>query len=251
MATANDIIKKAISQIDVKENPAGSNKVKYNTDYYGRAVVGNAYPWCCTFVWWIFKQCGASSLFYGGEKTAYCPTVETYYRKKGQWHTNNPKPGDLVLFDFTGSGIAGHIGILEKINADGTYNCIEGNTGTGNDANGGCVMRRKRNRSVIRGFARPSYNGTTTNTVVAKNATTTKESNTVDITLNILKTGSKGNQVKTLQRLLISLGHSCGSSGADGDFGSATLKAVNAFQTKNKLTADGIVGANTWNALLK
>lgn len=247
--TPNDIIKKAISQIGTKENPAGSNKVKYNTDYYGRAVVGNAYPWCCVFVWWVFRQCGASALFYGGQKTAYCPTVESYYKKLKRWYTSNPQPGDLVLFDFSGKGVAEHIGILEKVNADGTYNCIEGNTGSGNDANGGCVMRRKRNRSVIRGFARPSYDGT-----VAKNATTTtatKGADTVNITLTVLKSGSKGNEVKTLQRLLIALGHSCGASGADGDFGSATFKAVKEFQTKHKLTADGVVGVNTWNKLLK
>lgn len=247
--TPNDIIKKAISQIGTKENPAGSNKVKYNTDYYGRAVVGNAYPWCCVFVWWVFRQCGASALFYGGQKTAYCPTVESYYKKLKQWHTSNPQPGDLVLFDFSGKGVAEHIGILEKVNADGTYNCIEGNTGSGNNSNGGEVMRRKRNRSVIRGFARPSYDG-----VVAKNTTTTtatKGADTVNITLTVLRSGSKGNEVKTLQRLLIALGHSCGSSGADGDFGSATLKAVKEFQTKCKLTADGVVGANTWNKLLK
>ena len=142
--TAQKILKKAISQIGVKENPSGSNNVKYNTDYYGKAVSGSAYPWCCAFVWWIFKECGASHLFYDGKKTAYCPTVETFYKSKGQWYTNNPKVGDLVLFDFSGKGVAGHIGILEKINADGTYTTIEGNTSTSNQANGGCVMRRTR-----------------------------------------------------------------------------------------------------------
>ena len=249
MPTANDIIKKAIAELGTKENPSGSNKVKYNTDYYGSVVVGNAYPWCCAFVWWIFKQCKASALFYDGKKTAYCPTVESFYKSKKQWYTSNPKPGDLVLFDFNGKGIAGHIGILEKVNSDGTYQCIEGNTSVTSDDNGGCVMRRIRYRSQIRGFARPNYDG-----AVANNTTTTttnKGGNTVDITLDVLKKGSKGNQVKTLQRLLIALGHSCGDKGADGDFGAATDKAVRAYQTKNKLGVDGVVGANTWNALLK
>ena len=35
----------------------------------------------------------------------------------------------------------------------------------------------------------------------------------------------------------------------DGDFGAATLKAVQAFQTKNKLLVDGVVGDQTWAAL--
>ena len=154
--TAKKIIEMAASQIGVKEQPANSNKVKYNTEYYGREVSGSAYPWCCAFVWWVFKSCDASQLFYGGKKTAYCPTVENYYKQQGKWYKSG-KPGDLVLFDFTGKGIAGHIGIVERANSDGSYTTIEGNTGTGNDANGGAVMRRTRYKSTIRGFARPDY----------------------------------------------------------------------------------------------
>jgi len=72
----------------------------------------------------------------------------------------------------------------------------------------------------------------------------------VTITLNMLQKGSKGEQVKTLQRLLIMLGYSCGSAGVDGDFGNGTLNAVIAYQKANKLSADGIVGKDTWTALL-
>ncbi|MDO4562230.1 MAG: SH3 domain-containing protein [Clostridia bacterium] len=154
--TAQKIINMAASQIGTKESPANSNNVKYNTDYYGRAVSGSSYPWCCAFIWWIFNACGASELFYGGKKTAYCPTVESYYKANGMWF-NSGKPGDLVLFDFTGKGISGHIGIVESANSDGSYTTIEGNTGSGNDANGGTVMRRTRYKSSIRGFARPNY----------------------------------------------------------------------------------------------
>ena len=46
---------------------------------------------------------------------------------------------------------------MEKVNSDGSYTTIEGNTGSGNDANGGAVMRRTRYKSTIRGFARPDY----------------------------------------------------------------------------------------------
>jgi len=154
--TAQKIIQMATSQIGIKEQPANSNNVKYNTEYYGRAVNGSDYPWCCAFVWWVFKACGASQLFYGGQKTAYCPTVENYYKKQGKWYQSG-KAGDMVLFDFNGKGIAGHIGIVEKVNSDGSYITIEGNTGSGNDANGGAVMRRTRYKSSIRGFARPDY----------------------------------------------------------------------------------------------
>lgn len=249
MVTANDIIKTAQKEIGVKENPAGSNKVKYNTDYYGREVSGAAYPWCAVFCFYVFKKAGASNLFCGGTKTAYCPTVESYYKKHGQWFTSNPQVGDLVLFDFSGKGIASHIGILEKINADGTYTTIEGNTGTGNDANGGAVMRRIRKKAVIRGFARPQYNLTSDTGKNTHNAKTNAQGgNTVTVTLNVLKNGSKGTNVKALQILLNGKGYNCGT--ADGDFGAKTFTAVKKFQTNKKLSVDGIVGADTWKALL-
>lgn len=57
-----------------------------------------------------------------------------------------------------------------------------------------------------------------------------------------LKKGSKGDTVKALQKQLIALGYDVGKKGADGDFGSATLAAVKAFQKANGLKADGVVG---------
>lgn len=65
-----------------------------------------------------------------------------------------------------------------------------------------------------------------------------------------VKKGSKGEVVKELQTLLISKGYSCGKSGADGIFGSATDEAVKAYQAENGLTVDGIVGSKTWEKLL-
>lgn len=178
--TAQKIIEMAASQIGIKEQPANSNKVKYNTEYYGREVSGSDYPWCCAFVWWVFKHCDASSLFYGGKKTAYCPTVENYYKQQGKWYSSG-KPGDMVLFDFSGKGIAGHIGIVEKVNSDGSYTTIEGNTGSGNDANGGMVMRRTRYKSSIRGFARPDYSADIVFTEASVNYTGTITASTLNI----------------------------------------------------------------------
>lgn len=87
--------------------------------------------------------------------------------------------------------------------------------------------------------------------VNGKATETTEGGNTVNIALNVLGMGDEGEQVKTLQRLLIALGYDLGWYGADGDFGSKTDTAVKAFQKKHNLDVDGIVGNDTWNKLLK
>lgn len=64
-----------------------------------------------------------------------------------------------------------------------------------------------------------------------------------------LKNGSRGDDVKELQKLLTEEGFPCGE--ADGIFGKATRKAVIEYQNRKGLVADGIVGEKTWKALGK
>ena len=64
-----------------------------------------------------------------------------------------------------------------------------------------------------------------------------------------IRSGSKGSDVKTWQEYLKSQGYDVGSSGADGIFGNATLNATKQYQTDKGLTADGIVGTNTWASM--
>lgn len=241
MATWNDIVNKAKSQIGVKESPANSNNVKYNTEYYGKNVSGDGYAWCAAFVWWVFKECGLSKLYFAGNKTAYCPTLMNFYATKGQL-SKTPRVGAIVFYDWNNNGTPEHVGIVESVTAGGIV-AIEGNTAVGNDANGGCVMRRNRANSVILGYAYPYTDGSNSSN------NTNKGSDTVSVNLKVLRNGSSGSSVKSLQILLNGLGHNCGT--ADGKFGAKTLTAVKAFQKKNGLTQDGVVGANTWSALLK
>ena len=63
----------------------------------------------------------------------------------------------------------------------------------------------------------------------------------------VLKRGSRGDEVATLQKKLKQWGYYDGS--VDGVFGAGTEKAVQYFQRKNGLTADGVVGAKTAAAL--
>jgi putative chitinase len=62
----------------------------------------------------------------------------------------------------------------------------------------------------------------------------------------VLRRGSKGEAVADLQTRLKVAGYPLA---IDGDFGPATELAVVHFQTDQKLTADGIVGPQTWAAL--
>ena len=61
--------------------------------------------------------------------------------------------------------------------------------------------------------------------------------------------GSKGNDVKELQKELKNRGYNIGKSGIDGKFGNTTRNAVIKFQKDNKIYADGIVGKNTAHKL--
>jgi len=276
--TAKDVMTKAISYLNTKEIPANSNNVIFNTHYYGKAVRGSAYPWCCAYVWDIFRLAGASDLFYGGKKTAYCPTVETWGKSnKLTVDKSKGKYGDIVLFDFTGRGVSGHIGFIVQKNSDGTYKTIEGNTALGNDSNGGCVMYRTRSQSSIRCIIRPKYGNAKKNT----KASTTKA--TKKTTLNSAKTtfikgvqkscgakvdGIAGNEtlsktitvsakknnkhavVKYIQTYLNYLGYDCGA--VDGIAGAKFTTAVKKFQKANGCVADGEITARctTWKKLL-
>lgn len=152
--TAEKILEIARLQLGIKENPPNSNRVKFNTAYYGQEVSGSAYPWCCAFVWWVFREAGASGLFYGGKKTASCSTLLGFH--KTQAVRENYLPGDIIFFNFGGKKNTQHVGICEGW--DGRYiTTIDGNTAPTNEANGGAVMRRRRAKKYMIGAYRPAY----------------------------------------------------------------------------------------------
>jgi hypothetical protein len=63
----------------------------------------------------------------------------------------------------------------------------------------------------------------------------------------VLRQGATGAKVRTLQYLLRQRGSAIA---ADGIFGSGTAGAVRSFQSSHGLSADGVVGTNTWSALV-
>jgi hypothetical protein len=63
----------------------------------------------------------------------------------------------------------------------------------------------------------------------------------------VLRQGATGAKVRTLQYLLRQRGSAIA---ADGIFGAGTAGAVRSFQSSHGLSADGVVGTNTWSALV-
>ena len=63
----------------------------------------------------------------------------------------------------------------------------------------------------------------------------------------LLKKGSRGDAVKTMQTMLNAIGYSCGA--ADGIIGNKTLNALKSFQKDHGLTVDGIYGEKSAAAL--
>lgn len=87
-----------------------------------------------------------------------------------------------------------------------------------------------------------------------KKKTTKKEiyqsDKVIDIKLHQLKKGDYGTQVGTLQMLLQAKGYIIGKSGVDKSFGDDTHNATVKFQKDKGLKSNGIVGFDTWSALL-
>lgn len=155
--SAAAVLDVARREIGTAENPPKSNRTKYGADYGWNGVA-----WCAIWAWWVLTRAGAAPLI---PKTASTVTMRDWYRARGQWHTSQPVPGDLVFFKFEGNNNpVNHVGIVEAVEPGGTLITIEGNTaGTnaGDQRNGGGVYRKRRTGANIVGFARPAYATTT------------------------------------------------------------------------------------------
>lgn len=230
------------ANLDDKTANAGSNNyTKYWRDIYP-AYQGQ--PWCACFVTWVFVIAFGKAMAQKLLKHypyVYCPTMADLFTLNA-----NPKVGDIVIFKH--NGVFTHTGIVIKVSGDQFWT-VEGNTSGGSTiiANGGAVCKKTYFNSNLPGtkFITPDY---------SKMQEIKNEGNdTPSISASsILKIGSNGSAVKTLQKNLNTLIKA--KLTVDGEFGTATYNAVIKFQTKYKLTADGIVGENTQkkiNSLLK
>lgn len=250
--TANDVLRIARNEVGTAEKP--TNKVKYNTWYYGKEVSGSAYPWCMAFVMWVFNKAGIEL----GLQTASCTALEDYARKKGYLVKKNFRPGDIVFYQFDKDAAADHVGIVESVSSN-MVTCIEGNTSvSGSQDNGGQVCRKTRKLSLVRSAYRPQYGGYSLTDFIedVQRITGSKvdgiagketlgNTPTISAILN-----RKHPLVYHIQLRLKVLGYNVGT--VDGIAGGKFTAAVKAFQKDNGCTVDGEVTARakTWKKLL-
>lgn len=244
--------KKSNSMLDVKTANAGSaNYTKYNRDYISWGAGGAInMQWCAAFVSWCFVKAygldAAKKLLCGGLHH-YTPTGANRFKAKGRYTKRGkgtPQIGDVIYFYSSAKGRIGHVGIVYKVDSSKVYT-IEGNTSGASEliTNGGGVKKKsyKLTSTYIDGYGRPDFENI--------EPSSTDDTTTYELGDRLLKLGCEGDDVKELQKALVSLGYSCGSWGADGEYGDATEIAVRNFQNDTGLEQDGQYGEKTHAAL--
>ena len=203
-------------------------------------------PWCATYVSYISNALGLTEYIF---PECSCNRMIKLYKAKNQWvedDTYVPDMGDILFYAWKDNGVgdceleADHVGIVKEVKNNIIY-VIEGNYSKQVK-----IRQIKVNGKYIRGFATPDYKTasknynfkkkvtikptkTTTTTSKIDTTITTGKVLTISSTVPYLKSGDKNEAVRVMQNVLIFLGFSCGSSGADGSFGPATVKAVKAY----------------------
>lgn len=222
----------------------------------GLYIMSYEAPWCAAYITACAWKCGLTDVI---APSASCESMINWYKARGLWKNPSgytPKVGDIIFYDWGANGTYDHVGLITSVSGI-VATAFEGNM---SDSVGyrNILLSSKE----ILGYGTPKYEDSsqigqpspgTSQPQVPQNII--KQCN---ISLPMLRRGyGMGSLsaykpwVKTLQELLIIRNFSCGGAGADGEFGPATDQAVKNYQTEKNLTADGIVGINTWNAILE
>lgn len=171
LAEVGYLEKETNANLDSKtENAGDENYTKYARDlakvsYFNGKKQGHA--WCAVFVAWDFyKAYGKAAALKllcqpsTGNCGAGCAYVQRYFKAKGQWHTSNPQPGDVIVFYSSDKTTYAHTGLVYKVSGSKVYT-VEGNTSgaSGVVANGGGVCKKSYslNNGRIAGYGRPAY----------------------------------------------------------------------------------------------
>ena len=228
------------------------NKGANNYTYAGYicGLNGPAAAWCAMQVSLaLYEACGndktaAKELMYGVWPYTNCGQLydAAPAGKKGRRGSWTPKPGDVIVFTDNGTTRT-HTGMVYA--ADNTYvYTIEGNSSN---------MCKKRSylltSTYIYGYIRPAYAASSGDDPALPEKDQYGAVIYKDIGLHELSKGCAGPEVKTVQRIIFARGINKNLD-VDGAFGPDTKSGVIALQKQLGLSADGIVGKNTWKKLL-
>lgn len=214
----------------------------------GTYMMSYADPWCAAFVSAVGMACGLEGIIL---PHVNCDGMIKAYLAAGRWAEDDaydPAPGDIIFYDWQDDGVgdntgsSDHVGIVETVAGD-TICVIEGNKSDS-------VSRRviSRDGRFIRGYAVPDYAAAATESG-ADPEPDPEPAAELD-GLPTIRFGDAGWTVCSAQGVLIAHGFSCGPDGPDGDFGRNTRNAATRFQKSMGLHADGVIGPQTWAALL-
>ena len=161
-AAAQNVIDLAMADLGYQEGRLGAG---FNYTKYGKWIGQDGQPWCMSFVQYKFNEAGLSNLL--PVKTSSTTTFANAAKQAGQFVTSGYQPGDVFFLDYDKSdGKYDHAGIITAVNADGTYQTIEGNSG-----NKVASKTRKAGTGQyeIAGAFRPKYPVQTTQTAQTAN----------------------------------------------------------------------------------
>lgn len=137
---------------EAKKHIGDTDGLFYNEQYYGKKCT-KVNAWCCMFLWYVYKNVGASDLFYNGKKTASCTTLLNYYRKNHPEfvHTDLKRcaAGDLVFYNFDNDEGCEHVGCFSNALTDNTFNAVEGNTSIPDSKINGVGLKERNIKKVM------------------------------------------------------------------------------------------------------
>lgn len=144
------LITNLYSQLDVRE--VGYNRGPMVSKYLKSVGARPGDPWCGAFVGYNLTNIGVKN-----PNSAYSPD---YARKKDViWKSKKRTkvkllPGDVVTYYFPNLRRVGHVGFLERIDNDGYFLTIEGNTNGAGSREGDGVYKKKRSPSKVHAVSR-------------------------------------------------------------------------------------------------
>lgn len=254
MSTAHDLLTVARGEIGYVERPG--NRTKYGA-WYGL----DRQPWCAIFVAWCCSRVGRNVRTLA-ENWAYTPSALAGMQRRGMTVPKSQvRPGDIVFFDFPDRvHRTQHVGICESYDGHGGLVTVEGNTGLGNQSNGGQVMRRSRPLGHVSGVGRLPWDPPLLGAAPRPQAppptpTAGQQLDQVLKALAFCKLSIVGDGHVTSGPAVVFVQTALNRAGVglfvaqDGQWGPATRDGVRWFQAARGLVPDGVVGPATWQAL--